>query len=92
MTRSELIKKLSKDFINWPSDKINIAIDIVFEKLSLSLSEKKRIELRGFGSFSIRKRKSRMARNPKNNELIKLEERNVIYFRAGKELREYINN
>jgi integration host factor subunit beta len=91
MTRSELIKKLSSNFSSWPLDKINIAVDTVFDQLSSGLSSDNRIELRGFGSFSIRKRKSRMARNPKNNQVLKLDERNVIYFRAGKELREFIN-
>jgi integration host factor subunit beta len=91
MTRSELIKKLSSNFANWPLDKINIAVDTVFDQLASGLSDEKRVELRGFGSFSIRKREKRMARNPKNNQILSLDERKVIYFRAGKELREFIN-
>ena len=52
----------------------------------------KRIELRGFGSFSIRVREPRMARNPKTDEEINLAERKTVYFRAGKELKERINH
>jgi integration host factor subunit beta len=50
------------------------------------------VELRGFGSFSVRKRKARVARNPKTNEEVRLGDRHSAYFRAGKELRERVNN
>jgi integration host factor subunit beta len=92
MTRSELIKKLAKRFANWSNDKITIVVDSVFEELSNGLANEQRVELRGFGSFAIRKRDARAARNPKTSEVVQLGERKVVYFRVGKELREYINS
>ena len=70
---------------------IQKVVDIIFNKMSSSLVEGKRIEIRGFGTFSTRVRKARKARNPKTNESIDLEERIVLYFRAGKELNERLN-
>jgi integration host factor subunit beta len=92
MTRSELIKKLSKRFANWSNDKIAIVVDSIFDELSKGLANEQRVELRGFGSFAIRKRDAREARNPKTNEVVQLGARKVVYFRVGKELREYINS
>jgi integration host factor subunit beta len=92
MTRSELIKALTKRYANLPLERINLVVNTIFEQLSLALENGQRIELRGFGSFSVRKRSSREARNPKTNEVIKIGDRNVPYFRMGKEFRESLNN
>ena len=92
MTKSELIKLLAQRFSNLPFGTISLAINVFFEELSKALEHNKRIELRGFGTFSIRKRAARAARNPKTNQVIEVGDRNVPYFRMGKEFREYINN
>ena len=60
-------------------------------KRHMRQKEEDRVELRGFGAFSVRKRKSRVARNPKTSEIVRLDNRLVPYFRAGKELREKVN-
>ncbi len=91
MTKSELIKMLTSILGKVPANKINMSVDKIFEELASALVLDKRIELRGFGSFSLRKRKSRLARNPKNNEVISVNDRAVVYFRSGKELNEQLN-
>ncbi len=91
MTKSELIAKLSKKFPHLYQKDIDILVNTVLQEVSSSLEQGDRIELRGFGAFSIRKREARTARNPKNGKVVNIGERYSIYFRAGKELRERIN-
>ncbi len=91
MTKSELIKRLNEKYANLYLKDITLLVDTIFEEVSETLSEGGRVELRGFGSFSIRERAPRKARNPKTGEVVKLGSRNSIYFRAGKELREKVN-
>ncbi len=92
MTKSELIKLLTKkNTKNLFLKDVTTLVDTIFDEISVALSRGDRIELRGFGSFSVRKRKARMARNPKTNEVVQLDERQAVYFRAGKELRERLN-
>jgi len=66
-------------------------VDTIFEEMASGLSENKRIELRGFGAFSLRSRKARVARNPKTNHTVAVAERFSLYFRPGKALRHHVN-
>lgn len=91
VTRSELIKRLAKKHDNLYLKHIERLVDIVFSEITQTLAENGRAELRGFGAFSVRERKSRNARNPKTNEVVNLEERHVPYFRAGKDLKARLN-
>ena len=91
MTKSDLIRKLSERFPNMFLKDIQVAVDTVFEEIATALAEEKRVELRGFGAFTVRRRKSRQARNPRTNEVVNLEERLALYFRAGKELNIRLN-
>ena len=92
MTKSELIKLLTKkNNKNLFIKDITVLIETIFDEISVALAKGDRIELRGFGSFSVRHRKARQARNPKTNEIVSLGERYSVYFRSGKELRERIN-
>jgi integration host factor subunit beta len=92
VTKSELIKILAKRNSSLYQKDINAFVELVFNELTGALKRGDRIELRGFGAFSIRSRSSRVARNPRTNEIVNLGERFVPYFRAGKELRTCINN
>jgi integration host factor subunit beta len=92
MTKSQLITRLSKRYPQLYQRDIETLVTTVLEEISAKLAEGGRVELRGFGAFSVRKRDARTARNPKNGELVKVDERFSIYFRTGKELRERINN
>ncbi len=91
MTKSELIKKLAKRHKGLYQKDISRLVDIVFEELVVALERGDRVELRGFGAFSVRRRASRLARNPRTNKSVRLGERVVPYFRAGKNLRARVN-
>lgn len=91
MTKSELIQRLSKKYPHLYQRDIEVLVSTVLNEISTALAEGNRVELRGFGAFSVRKREARAARNPKNGEVVNIGERHAIYFRTGKELRERIN-
>ncbi len=91
MTKSELIKKLKKRYSNLFLKDVTVAVESVLDEISNALADGDRVELRGFGSFSTRKRKSRLARNPKTGDVVQLGDRHAVYFRAGKELRDRLN-
>jgi len=92
MTRSELVKNLCVKFPHLKEKEIEAVIAVIFQEISTSLSSGKRVELRGFGAFSLRKREARVARNPRTGEQVKVADRNSVYYRAGKALREYLND
>jgi integration host factor subunit beta len=91
MTKSELILRLSKKYPHLYQRDIETLVNTVFDNISDTLIDGGRVELRGFGAFSVRKREARKARNPKNGQEVYIGERFAIYFRTGKELRERIN-
>ncbi len=91
MTKSDLIRKISIRYPNMLLKDIHLSVDTIFDEISEALSQEKRVELRGFGAFTIRKRKARKARNPRTNEIVDLGTRMSLYFRAGKELNALLN-
>ena len=92
MTRSELILRLSKRYPHLYQRDIEVLVGTVFDEISKALAEGNRVELRGFGAFSVRTREARAARNPKNGTMVSVGTRSAIYFRTGKELRERVMN
>ena len=92
MTKSELIKHLKDRYANLYIKDIGVIVETMFDDITAALERGNRVELRGFGSFSTRKRKARLARNPKTGETVTLGDRSSVYFRAGKELRDRLNN
>jgi integration host factor subunit beta len=92
MIKSELIKAMTDAHPDLGANNITKIIDIIFNELTQALKSGKRIELRGFGSFSVRQRPESASRNPRNNIAITLSERSVIYFRIGKEFYDRVNN
>lgn len=91
MTKSELAKNLQKRFPDLKEKEIEAIISIILQEVTETLAKGGRVELRGFGAFSLRKREARTARNPRTGEQVKVGARNSIYYRAGKALREYLN-
>ena len=91
MKKSELIKRLNEKFPNLKSPDIEKIINIFFQKITKSLSENKRIEIRGFGSFRTKINKARKARNPKTGESIDVNEKKSAHFKMGKILNKRIN-
>jgi integration host factor subunit beta len=90
MTKNELIEKLTRKMSHLSNKDIELAVKYVFNLLSDSLSQGDRIEIRGFGSFSLRTRKARMGRNPKTGEQVYLSTKHVPYFKPGKELKRLV--
>ena len=91
MKKSELIVKLNNKYPDLKPTDIEKIINVFFEKISKSLNENKRIEIRGFGSFKIKNNKARKARNPKTGEIIDVQEKRSIHFKMGKILSKKIN-
>ncbi len=91
MTKSELIRHLCVRWSTVPAKDIKAIVELIFDEIGGALAHNKRVEIRGFGAFSLRKRDARKARNPRTNEMVELKTRNALYFRAGKELREMVN-
>tara|TARA_B100000029_G_scaffold303928_1_gene296744 strand:+ start:1265 stop:1564 length:300 start_codon:yes stop_codon:yes gene_type:complete len=92
MTKSELIELLSRKQPQLGYKDIELAVKTILEYMSSSLSNGERIEIRGFGSFSLHFRSARSGRNPKTGESVALPAKYVPHFKPGKELRERVNN
>ena len=90
MTKAELVEKVSGQ-INLTKKQTEIIVNTVFQSITASLSEGKKVELRGFGSFRIRERNARLGRNPKSGAQVDVPAKRVPFFKAGKELRELVD-
>lgn len=91
MTRSELIQSLSEKHPHLSYKETEQMAKELFDQMAEALGKGERIEIRGFGSFSIRFRKPRLARNPKTGERLHKEGKYSPYFRPGKEMRDRVN-
>ncbi len=91
MTKSELIETLVKKQPHLALKDVELAIKCIIEKMNQALSSGERIEIRGFGSFSLHKRPPRMGRNPKTGESVALSKKYVPHFKPGTELRDRVD-
>jgi integration host factor subunit beta len=91
MTKSELIELISRKQKHLPAKDVELAVKHLLELMSNSLSSGQRIEIRGFGSFSLHFRPPRMGRNPKTGDSVALSGKYVPHFKPGKELRLRVN-
>jgi integration host factor subunit beta len=91
MTKSELIAKLAGRFPQLVAKDADFAVKMVLDAMSEALEQGDRIEIRGFGSFSLNYRPPRTGRNPKTGEKVQVPEKYVPHFKAGKELRERVD-
>lgn len=91
MTKSELIEILAAKNSHLNHKDVELAVKSLIEQMSQSLSTGHRIEIRGFGSFSLHYRPPRMGRNPKTGEAVALAAKYVPHFKPGKELRERVD-
>ena len=91
MTRSQLIARLIERNPHLTSYDIEKVVNTVFDEISDALSRGDRVELRGFGAFSVKRRESRMGRNPRTGEAVNVDSKNTPYFKTGKELRDRLN-
>ena len=90
MNKSDLIKQLAikNDLL---AKDAGTVVETIFEEITSSLENGNRVELRGFGSFGLKERKGRDGRNPKTGESVKVDPKRVMFFKAGKELRERVD-
>jgi integration host factor subunit beta len=91
MTKSEIIDLLARKQSHLSGKDVEWAVKIMLEQMSEALSNGNRIEVRGFGSFSLHHRAGRAGRNPKTGETVQLAPKSVPHFKPGKELRERVN-
>ena len=92
LNKSDFITQLSEKFTSFTSSDIDFSVRKIFEYMSRALYSGERIEVRGFGTFSLHKHNSRTARNPKTGELVALQKRYTVYFKPSKELKKRVNN
>ncbi len=92
MTKSELIDRLAEIQQHLSHSDVELGVKSIIEQMSASLSNGERIEIRGFGSFSLHYRAPRMGRNPKTGDPVALPGKHVPHFKPGKSLRERVNN
>lgn len=91
MTRSELVQRLLMQDTSLSLHQAEKSVDIILQEITNALANNKRVELRGFGVFTTRKRQGRMGRNPRTGEKVMVEPKCVPFFKAGKELRKRLN-
>lgn len=92
LTKSDLIESLSRNQRHLERKDVELAVKGLLEKMSQELAGGNRIEIRGFGSFSLHFRAARMGRNPKSGDAVPLRGKYVPHFKPGKELRERVNS
>jgi|TARA_B110000196_G_C21077570_1_gene630748 integration host factor subunit beta len=92
MTKSELIERMLTKQPQLSAKDVELAVKTILDHMSQSLSTGERIEIRGFGSFSLHYRSPRMGRNPKTGDSVELSGKFVPHFKPGKELRDQVND
>ncbi len=92
MLRSELIAKLAEEHPDLKAEDLENVVSVILDEITNALKNGDRVELRGFGAFSVRHRKARTGRNPRTGETVHVEAKSVPFFRPGKELRARVND
>ncbi len=91
MIRSELIQKIADDNPHLYQRDVDRIVGTIFDRITEAMAEGNRVELRGFGAFSVKKRDPRVGRNPRTGEAVDVEEKHVPFFKTGKLLRDRLN-
>lgn len=91
MTKSELIERIAARQLQLSAKDVELAVKAIIEQMSQTLASGDRIEIRGFGSFSLHYREPRLGRNPKTGETVELAGKYVPHFKPGKEMRDRVN-
>ncbi|KEP69903.1 integration host factor subunit beta [Thioclava sp. BHET1] len=91
MIRSELIAKISEENPHLFQRDVEKIVNTIFDEVTEALANGDRVELRGFGAFSVKKRDARVGRNPRTGEAVEVEEKHVPFFKTGKLLRDRLN-
>ena len=91
MTKSELIGEIAAANPHLQQADVEMIVGTIFDEITAALARGARVELRGFGAFTVKRRDARTGRNPRTGETVPVDEKFVPFFKAGKELRERIN-
>lgn len=91
MTKSELILRLAEKSPHLHHRHVERIVSTIFEEITATLARGDRVELRGFGAFSVKKRGARIGRNPRTGQSVHVTEKHVPFFKAGKQLRVRLN-
>ena len=92
MIRSELVQKLAEENPHLYQREVERIVAAIFDEIIEAMARGDRVELRGFGAFSVKKRDARTGRNPRTGETVSVEEKHVPFFKAGKLLRDRLNS
>jgi len=92
MTKSELVDRIVEANGILTRKESELVVNIVFDSMSEALKNGEKVEIRGFGSFTVRERGAREARNPKSGEIVNIQAKKAPFFKTGKELRERVDN
>jgi integration host factor subunit beta len=91
VTRSELIEALAARNPHLRAADIELIVTTIFDEIATTLARGGRVELRGFGSFTLKRRNARIGRNPRTGEAVAVKEKALAFFKAGKDLRDRLN-
>jgi integration host factor subunit beta len=91
MTKSELIQRLAERNPHLYQRDVELIVSAIFDEISNALARGDRVELRGFGAFSVKRRDARIGRNPRTGDSVAVDEKHVPFFKTGKQLRERLN-
>ena len=91
MIRSELIQKIAEENPHLFQRDVENIVNTIFEEITGAMAQGDRVELRGFGAFSVKKRDARLGRNPRTGESVAVEQKHVPFFKTGKLLRDRLN-
>jgi integration host factor subunit beta len=92
MTKSELIQRLAESHPHLYHRDVERIVSTVFDEISSALEHGDRVELRGFGTFSVKHREARVGRNPRTGDTVSVAPKTVPFFKTGKHLRDLVNN
>ena len=91
MTKSELIELLARKQVHLEGQDVEFAVNTMLRHMTQALAAGERVEIRGFGSFSLHVRRPRIGRNPKTGEPVTLTRKHIPHFKPGKDMRERVN-
>ncbi len=91
MIRSELIEKIAEENPHLYQRDVERIVNTIFDSIIEAMAQGDRVELRGFGAFSVKRRDARLGRNPRTGEAVQVEEKHVPFFKTGKLLRDRLN-
>jgi integration host factor subunit beta len=92
MTKSELVQRLAETNPHLYQRDVEIIVTTIFDAITDALAQGDRVELRGFGAFSVKRREARIGRNPRTGDSVQVSEKHIPFFKTGKQLRDRLNH